>query len=58
MIAKSMSKNDDYPVIPPTPEGTYVAVCRGVIGIGTHKTGFKNPESGKDNWANQAVFLF
>ena len=48
MIAKSNS-SEDRPEIPPTPEGTYVAVCRGVIGVGTHNTGFKNPKTGKDN---------
>ena len=58
MIAKANNTTSDFPVIPPTPEGTYVAVCRGIVGIGTHKSGFKNPETGKDNWANQVVLLF
>jgi len=58
MIAKSNQTDDDRPTIPPTPEGTYPAVCRGVIGIGTHNTGFKNPKTGKENWANQVVLLF
>ena len=57
MIAKSNS-SDDRPTIPTTPPGTYVAVCYGIVGVGTHKTGFKNPQTGKDNWANQVVLLF
>jgi len=57
MIAKSNS-SEDRPEIPPTPEGTYVAVCRGVVGVGTHNTGFKDPKTGKDKWANQVVLLF
>ena len=57
MIAKSNS-SEDRQEIPPTPEGTYVAVCRGVIGVGTHNTGFKDPKTNKDKWANQVVLLF
>ena len=58
MIAKSNSSEEDRPEIPITPIGTYVAVCRGIIGIGTHFTGFKDPETREEIWQNQVVILF
>ena len=58
MIAKSNSSDEDRPEIPITPIGTYVSVCRGVIGIGTHNTGFKDPETKAEIWQNQVVILF
>ena len=57
MIAKSNATDDDRPTIEPTTPGTYPAVCYGIVGVGTHKTGFKD-KNGKDNWANQVVLLF
>ena len=57
MIAKSNS-SEDRQEIPPCPAGTFIAVNRGVIGIGTHNTGFKDPKTNKDKWANQVVLLF
>ena len=58
MIAKSNQTDDDRPTIPPTPAGVYPAVCFGVIGVGTHFTGFKDPKTKKEIWANQVVLLF
>ena len=59
MIAKSNSSNeDDGPTIEATAPGTYVAVCRGVIGVGTHKTGFRNKDTNEEEWANQVVLMF
>ena len=58
MIAKSNSSDEDRPEIPITPIGTYVSVCRDVIGIGTHNTGFKDPETKEEIWQNQVVILF
>ena len=58
MIAKSNSSDEDRPEIPITPIGTYVSVCRGVIGIGTHNTGFKDPETKEEIWQNQVVIMF
>ena len=57
MIAKSNSSEEDRPEIPITPIGTYVAVCRGVIGIGTHFTGYYD-KNNEEIWQNQVVLLF
>ena len=57
MIAKSNSSDEDRPEIPITPIGTYVAVCRGVIGIGTHFTGYYDKDN-EEIWQNQVVLLF